>query len=167
MAAALTVALVRLTGHPYEVYGALAAVLVVAPSTSQTLRTALSTVGVNVLGGLIGASAVLLFGPHPVVIGAVTISVLWLCQQAGWSHLSLAAITVTLFVMSPHEDGTLTYVLWRLVSVMTGTVTGVLVNTLILPPDQWYGRAEALLRIWRMRRLSQPKRNRYRSPITT
>lgn len=137
LAVALTVILVRLTGHRYEVYGAVAAAAAVAPSASHSMRTALAQIGGNLLGGLLGAAALLLFGPHPLVIGASVVLVIWLCQQFKWQAVSASAITVTIFVMAPHNDSAQAYVLWRLVAVVIGALTGNAVNALIMRPDHW------------------------------
>lgn len=146
LAVALTVFLVRLTGHPYEVFGAVAAALAVAPSASHSLRTAATQIGANLLGGLIGSLAILLLGPHPAIIGAVVIGVLWLCQQMKWQNVSAAAVTVTLFVMAPHAESAHTYAIWRLLSVAIGAVVGTLVNALVYPPDYWPATAAAIYR---------------------
>lgn len=135
LAVALTFLLVGLTGHHYEVYGAVAAALAVAPSASRSLRTMTIQIIANLIGGLVGSLAILLFGPNPLVIGATVVLVLLICQQYGWKELAATAVTVTLFVMAPHSDSVTTYTLWRLVSVLIGSVVGTLVNAFILPPD--------------------------------
>lgn len=135
LAVALTVILVRLTGHHYEVYGAVAAALAVAPSSSRSLRAMSGQIIANLVGGLVGSLAILLFGPNPLSIGATVILVLLICLRAGWKDLAPTAVTVTLFVMAPHSDSVTTYTFWRLLSVLIGSVTGTLVNAYILPPD--------------------------------
>lgn len=135
LAVALTVALVRLTGHNYEVYGAAAATLAVAPSAARSFRTLWNQIQANLIGCLVGAVAILLAGPNPVVIGAMVVFVLFLCQRFGFKELAPMVVTVTLFVMAPHSDSVTTYVFWRLLSVMTGCVVGTAVNALVLPPD--------------------------------
>lgn len=134
LAVALTVLLVRLTGHPYEVYGAVAAALAVAPSASHSVRTMSQQIGINLLGGIVGSALVLLFGPQPLVIGAAVVIALLLCQQMGWRQMSQAAVTVTLFVMAPHTDAVYAYAVWRLLSVVIGSVVGTAVNALVMPP---------------------------------
>jgi uncharacterized membrane protein YgaE (UPF0421/DUF939 family) len=135
LAVALTILLVRLTGHPYEVYGAVAAALAVAPSASRSLRTISHQIAANLAGGLIGTLAILLFGPNPLVIGVAVILVLWASQRFGYKEMAPTLVTVTLFVMAPHADSVTTYTFWRLLAVLTGSVVGTAVNALILPPD--------------------------------
>lgn len=137
LAVALTVVLVRLTGHPYEVYGALAAALAVAPTASHSLKTMMHQIGANLLGALAGALAVLLFGPQPHVMGGAVVLVLFICQKIGWKQISGSVVTVTLFVMAPHSDALHTYVLWRLASVLIGLLVGTGVNALIAPPNYY------------------------------
>ncbi len=135
LAVALTYLLVSLTGHHYEVYGCVAAALAVAPSANRSLRTMGNQIAANLLGGLVGSLAILLFGPGPIVIGGTVVLVLLISQQFGWKDLAATAVTVTLFVMAPHADSVTTYTAWRLLSVLIGSVVGTAVNALILPPD--------------------------------
>lgn len=135
LAVSVAILLVRLTGHPYEVYGAVAAALAVAPSASRSLRTMTHQIVANLIGGLIGSLAILLLGPSPLVIGGAVIAVLWLCQHFGYRDLAPMVVTVTLFVMAPHSDSVTTYTIWRLVAVLIGSVVGTAVNYLILRPD--------------------------------
>lgn len=135
LAVALTIAAIRLTGHHYEVYGAVAAALAVAPSAAASRRQSLNLISAHLLGGLIGWLAILLFGTNPVVFGAAVIGVLLLCRQMGWNEMSASAITVTLFVMAPHTDTAGTYALWRLLAVVIGSLLGTAVNMLLWPPD--------------------------------
>lgn len=135
LSVALTVFLVRLTGHHYEVYGAVAAALSVAPSPARSLKTAIQQITANMLGGLVGSLAIMLFGPNPLIIGLVVVIILLLCQALHWKELSNVAVTVSLFVMAPHTDSVTTYTLWRLGSVLTGVVVGTAINALIYPPD--------------------------------
>ncbi|MFZ5828041.1 MAG: FUSC family protein, partial [Bacillota bacterium] len=135
LAVALTLFLIRLTDHPYEVYGAVAAALAVAPSASRSLRSMTAQISAHLIGGLVGSLAILLFGPNPLVIGGAVILVLLLCQRFGWKELAAPTVTVALFVMAPHADSVTAYSLWRLLSVLTGSVVGALVNAFILPPD--------------------------------
>lgn len=144
LAVALTVSVIRLLGTGYEVFGALAAVLAVAPSTGHSLRSTVELIGINLLGGLIGTAAVMLLGPHPVVIGAVVVAVLLLCQHMRWQRLSSAAVTVALFVMAPHTEAAHEYVLHRLLSVLVGSVVGTLVNALVFRPDYLPATADAI-----------------------
>ncbi|MFZ5818192.1 MAG: aromatic acid exporter family protein [Bacillota bacterium] len=135
LAVGLTFFLVSLTGQPYQVYGAVAAALAVGPSASRSLRTMSQQIIANLIGGLVGSLAVLLFGPNPLVIGLTVILVLLICQRQEWKDLSATAVTVALFVMAPHSDSVTTYTLWRLLSVMIGSVVGTLVNAYLAPPD--------------------------------
>lgn len=144
LSVAITVAILRLLGTGYEVFGCLAAVLAVAPSAGHSLRTILELLGVNILGGLIGTAAVMLFGPTPVVVGAVVMAVLLLCQTFKWHRVSTAAVTVTLFVMAPHTEAAYEYALHRLLIVMIGSTVGTLVNALIMRPDYLSATAEAI-----------------------
>lgn len=146
LAVAVAVSVIRLLGTGYEVFGALAAVLAVAPSTGHSLRTTLELIGINLLGGLIGTAAVVLLGPHPVVIGAVVVAVLLLCQQMRWQRVSGAAVTVALFVMAPHAEAAHEYVLHRLLSVLVGSVVGTLVNALVARPDYLPATVDAIRR---------------------
>lgn len=141
LAVALTLSLMRLVGLPYEVFGALAAVLAIAPTAANSLKTSLELIGANLLGGLVGTLAILVFGPNPIVIGLVVIGVLLLCQVMPWKHLSGTAVTVTLFVMAPHPEAVYAYAGMRLTSVLVGTIVGTLVNAFVLRPD--YGPAAA------------------------
>jgi|GEM_PF-2928956 len=135
LAVALTFLLVGLTGQHYEVYGCVAAALAVAPSANRSLRTMGNQIVANLLGGLFGSLAILAFGPNPLVIGATVVLVLLICQRFGWRDLATTTVTVTLFVMAPHSDSVTTYTLWRLVSVLIGSVVGTTVNALVMPPD--------------------------------
>ncbi len=135
LAVAITFMLIRLTGHHYEVYGAVAAALAVAPSAARSVRTLTNQIAANVAGGLIGTIAILLLGPSALVIGATVVLVLWLCQRVGYKELAPTVVTVTLFVMAPHADSVTTYTLWRLLAVVTGCIVGNAVNALILPPN--------------------------------
>lgn len=135
LAVTLTVFLIRQIGLPYGVFGAVAAALAVAPSASRSLRTMWSQILANLIGGLVGSMAVLLFGPNPLVIGGTVILVLVLCQAAGYKDLAATSVTVTLFVMAPHTESAAVYTFWRLLSVLVGSVVGTGVNTLIVPPD--------------------------------
>ena len=146
LAVALTLTLMRLVGLPYEVFGALAAVLAIAPTAANSLKTSLELIGANLLGGMVGTLAILVFGPNPVVIGLVVIGVLLLCQVMPWKHLSGTAVTVTLFVMAPHPEAVYAYAGMRLVSVFIGTIVGTLVNAFVLRPDYWPAAAGALRR---------------------
>jgi len=147
LAVAVTVWLSRLTGHHYEVYGAVAAALAVAPTAHHSLRAAAAQIGSNVLGGLIGGAFLLLFGANPVAIGAAVITALLLCQVMKWQNVSFSALTVTLFVMvAPHTDSVAAYAIWRLFAVMLGSVVGSAINALILPPNYWPSTVAALRR---------------------
>lgn len=147
LAVALTVFLVRLTGHDYEVFGAVAAALAVAPSASRSLRTMSNQIVANLVGGLVGTLAMLLFGPNPLVIGLTVILVLMICQRYGLKELAAMAATVTLFVMvAPHSDDVTTYTLWRLISILIGSAVGTLVNAFIVPPDYQAATQRALER---------------------
>lgn len=131
---AVTVFLVRLTGHPYEVYGAVAAALAVAPTASHSVKTMAQQISANLLGGILGTLLIMLFGPQPLVIGAAVVAVLLICQHFGLRNASQAAVTVTLFVMAPHADAVYTYAVWRLFSVLVGLLVGTAVNALVVPP---------------------------------
>lgn len=135
IAVTLTIFLVRLTGHHYEVYGAVAAALAVAPSAVRSLRAMGQQVSSHLIGSLVGTAAVLILGPSPVVIGGAVILVLWLLQRTGLREMAPMAATVALFVMTPHSDDAATYAAWRLLSVLMGSVVGTAVNALLLPPD--------------------------------
>lgn len=146
LAVALTIVLLRLTGHPYEVYGAVAAALAVAPSASHSLRSAGTQIGAHLLGGLVGSLTVLIFGFHPLVAGATVVGVLLLCQQMNWRDVSASAVTVTLFVMAPHGDSAGAYAIWRLLAVVAGSLIGAGVNALVLPPNYWPATVQTALR---------------------
>lgn len=146
LAVALAVAVLRLIGGKYEVFGALAAVLAVAPSADRSLKTAVEQIAVNILGGLIGTVAVMLFGPGPLVLGAVVMLVLLLCQMLDWRSAGTAAVTVTLFVMAPHPEAAFAYSGWRLLAVTIGSLCGALVNGLLWPPDYWPATVDAIRR---------------------
>lgn len=141
LAVALTIFVIRTCGLRYEVFGAVAAALAVAPSASHSLRTASNQILANILGGSVGALAALFLGSHPLVVGGVVILVLQLCQWLHWREVSSTVVTVTLFVMSPHAESAETYAMWRLLSVVVGAIVGTGVNALIVPPD--YGPATA------------------------
>lgn len=144
LAVALTLAVLRMTGLKYEVFGAIAAVMAVAPSANQSFRNAAELIGVNILGGVVGAAAAMLAGPNPFVIGAVVVGVLLMCQALNWQKVSGAAVTVTLFVMAPHPETAYAYWGWRLLSVVMGSVIGTAVNALIFRPEYWPATAEAI-----------------------
>jgi len=146
LAVALTVFLLRVTGLRYEVFGAMAAVLAVAPSANQSLKNALELIGVNLLGGLIGAAATLLIGPNPLVMGGVVILVLLLCQILHWQKVSGTAAAVAIFVMAPHPEVAYAYVGWRLLAVVAGSVVGTAVNAFIARPDFWPAAAADIVR---------------------
>lgn len=135
LAVTLTIFLVRLTGQHYEVYGAVAAALAVAPSAARSLRAMGQQVSSHLIGSLVGTAAILLLGPSPLVIGGAVILVLWLLQRTGLREMAPMAATVALFVMAPHSDDAATYAAWRLLSVLIGSVVGTAVNALVLPPD--------------------------------
>lgn len=137
LAVAITVFLVRLTLNNYEVevFGALAALLVVAPSAGKSLKAGLQTILANVLGGVIGIAAVMATGPNPITMGVVVVLVLLLCQVMKWRGLANAAVTVTLFVMTPHTEAVYTYAASRLGAVVIGSLVGTAVNTLIFRPE--------------------------------
>lgn len=146
LAVALTVAIVRVVSPDHEVYGAVAAAMAVAPTAVRSLKSFLKQVGANVLGGLVGLLAILLLGPHPLVIGGAVVVVLLLCQVLGRRDVSSVAVTVTLFVMAPHSETVSMYVLNRLISVMIGSLTGTAVNALVMAPDYWPAAVEAVMR---------------------
>jgi hypothetical protein len=135
LAVALTVFLIRLTLGKYEVFGALAAVLAVAPSASHSLKNAAQLISANILGGLIGAAAVVTFGPNPVVMGFVVVLVLLLCQTMRWRSVASSAVTVTLFVMAPHVESVYTYTAGRFVAVVIGSLIGTAINAWVARPD--------------------------------
>lgn len=146
LAVTVTILLVRLTGHHYEVYGAVAAALAVAPSASRSLRTMANQIIANLVGGLIGSFAIISFGPDAMVIGLVVILVLWLCQRLGYKELAPMMVAATLFVMAPHADSVTAYTFWRLLSVLIGSAVGTAVNAFIRPPDYFAVTMKALER---------------------
>lgn len=146
LAVALAVLVLRMAGARYEVFGALAAVLAVAPSADRSFKTAAEQIAINMLGGLIGTVAVVLFGPTPLVFGVVVVTVLLVCQALNWRSASGSAVTVTLFVMAPHPEAAFAYSGWRLLSVAVGSLVGALVNALLWPPDYWPATLEAIRR---------------------
>jgi hypothetical protein len=135
LAVTLTVFLIRLILGKYEVYGALAAVLAVAPTAGHSVKYAIQLIIANILGGLIGTAAILTFGPNPIVMGAVVVLILLICNAMKWRNVTSSALTVTMFVMGPHTEPVYTYAAGRFVAVVIGSLAGTGVNALVFRPE--------------------------------
>ncbi|NQX13801.1 FUSC family protein [Microbacteriaceae bacterium VKM Ac-2855] len=116
------------------VFGAIAALLVVAPSVNQSLGKALErSIGV-IAGVIVGSIIGTLFGDHSaIVILAVVaaIAVGWLIKL---TPASAVQIPISAMLVLAVGSVTPNYAFDRIVETLIGAVIGVLVNVAVVPP---------------------------------
>ncbi|AJM78203.1 FUSC family protein [Rathayibacter toxicus] len=116
------------------VFGAIAALIVVAPSVNRSFANALErSVGV-IIGVIVGSLIGTLFGNDSEVVLlsiVVAIAVGWAARLAPTSAVQVSISAMLVLAMGPVTQN---YSLERIVETLIGALVGVVINVLIVPP---------------------------------
>lgn len=115
-------------------FAAIAAVLTVQPSIYRSWQHMIEQIQANVIGAIIGIAGVFLLGNSPVIIGLMIIIVILINLSLKLSGTISLSIVTVIAVMEVPEGDYFTFALNRLILIMVGILSSILVNIIFIPP---------------------------------
>ena len=133
IAVALAIYIVELLELSNPSYAGVAAFLAIQPTVYRSWKTFLEQMGFNIVGALFAVLALLTIGNNPLTIGVVVVSLIALNYRLGISNMGISVLTAIIILEIDSPD-ILIYAGERIVIIMTGILSSLLINVTFFPP---------------------------------
>lgn len=134
LAVTLSIYICLIFGMENSVFAGVAAILAIQPSVYRTWKQLSDQVITNSLGASISLFFIYFFGENPVIIGFVIIFIISLSIKLKMETTIPLTLVTVIAIMSATGSEDLYFALERLLVILIGTSTAILVNILIFPP---------------------------------
>lgn len=115
-------------------FGAVSAIVNMQPSILLTIESAKDQVMVHILGVSVGLICGYTLGNHPVIMGLVTILLIYLHIKFNFQSSITMGIIAALFILSSSAEQFLPHALMRTAVIFVGLLVAMLVNIALWPP---------------------------------
>jgi len=134
IAVTITMYLCQLFNLEPALFGAISAVVNMQPSLYLTLKTARDQIIIHVIGVAIGLAAGYLFGGSPVIMGAVTVCIIFLYTKLKIQSGILMGMVAAIFILNSPPDQFLMHAFTRSYVIFTGLFVAMIINATLWPP---------------------------------
>lgn len=115
-------------------FGAVSAIVNMQPSILLTIESAKDQVMVHILGVSVGLICGYTLGNHPIIMGLVTILLIYLHIKFRFQSSITMGIIAALFILSSSAEQFLPHALMRTAVIFVGLLVAMLVNITLWPP---------------------------------
>ena len=126
----------ELIGEDYSPFAGIAAVVAVQPTWQDSRQVTWVQIAASVLGAAWGIGAAALIGYHPLWVGVNVLLIFALGRALGLEKVAALSVTVTLLTMG--QPDTADYALHRLAGTALGIGAGTLINVMLWRPSGFH-----------------------------
>lgn len=133
---AICVALSQILNREYIFYAAIAAVMAMQSSVSDSFKAGKNRMLGTIMGAFVGLICAIISPANAILCGVGIVIIIYVCDFLDWGKSVTISCTVFLVIMlSLNERGPVDYSINRTLDTFLGIIVSVLVNYFIYPPE--------------------------------